>query len=270
MRRPLRLALVAATVGSLAACGTDVAPAASTILDAAQKTLESGSAAFEMRVAIAGSERIPDSEFTGSGAASYADPKLMHGTFDFDLLPAGTIDVIVDERFAYLRGEALAGFTGDAETWVRVDLTARDATAKQFQDLVSGQNDASLLLYYLFGTGPDVETIGTDTIDGVETTGYGVSLDLDAALARVPAEAREALDLNLDEFTDGGIAHVLDAEVWIDDEGFVRRLVFVYELGDEVGGGQIRATSDLSAFGEPVEAEVPAADEVVALEDVSH
>jgi hypothetical protein len=252
----------------LAACGSDPESVA-TIRDAAETTLESGSAAFEMRVAVEGSQEIPDGEISASGAASYVDPKLMHGTFDFGDLPVGTIEMIVDERYAYMRGEAFAGFAGDGATWLRVDLASTDATARQLQDLVSGQNDASLLLYYLFGADGEIETIGQDTIDGVEVTGYAVSLDLDAALARGPAEAREALGLNLDEFTDGGIAHVLEAEVWVDGDGFVRRLAFVYVLGEEVGGGQIRVTSDLSAFGEPVEVEVPPSSSVVELEDVS-
>jgi len=252
----------------LAACGQETGSAA-TIRDAAETTLASGSAAFEIRVVVEGSAQIPAGEISGSGAASYEDPRLMHGTFDFGDLGVGTIEMIVDERFAYLRGEAFASFAADAETWLRVDLASTDATARELKGLVSGQNDASLLLYYLFGADGGLETIGTETIGGVEATGYGVSLDLDAALARVPAEVREALELNLDEFTDGGIDHVLDAEVWVDGDGFVRRLVFVYVLGEEVGGGQIRVTSDLSAFGEPVEAEVPAGDEIVALEDVS-
>ncbi len=265
-----RWALLAVVVPALAlpfaACNDPESVA--TILDAAEDTLASGSAAFDMRVAVEGSEQIPDGEISGSGAASYEDPKLMHGTFDFGALPIGTIDVIVDERFAYLRGAALTGFAGDTDAWLRVDLTSTDATAQELQDLVSGQNDASLLLYYLFGADGEIESLGTETIGGVEATGYGVSLDLDEALARVPEAARESLELNLDEFTDGGIAHVLDAEVWIDGDGFVRRLAFVYELGDEVGGGQISVTSDLSAFGEPVEVETPSDDEVVDVEDI--
>lgn len=269
MGRAGRLAGVVVPLALLfAACGESSGSVA-TIRDAAETTLASGSAAFEMRVVVEGSEQIPSGEISGSGAASYVDPKLMHGTFDFGDVGVGTIEMIVDERFAYMRGEAFVGFAGDTATWLRVDLASTDATAKRLQDLVSGQNDASLLLYYLFGADGEIETIGEDTIDGVEATGYGVSLDLDAALARVPDEAREALGLNLDEFTDGGIAHVLDAEVWVDGDGYVRRLVFVYVLGEEVGGGQIRVTSDLSAFGEPVEAQVPADDEIVALEDVA-
>jgi hypothetical protein len=268
VRRRILLAVVPFALAlPFAAC--DDPESVATILDAAENTLASGSAAFEMRVAVEGSEQIPDGEITGSGAASYEDPKLMHGTFDFGALPVGTIEVIVDERFAYMRGAAFAEFAGDAETWLRVDLTSTDATAQELQGLVSGQNDASLLLYYLFGADGQIDSLGTETIGGVEATGYSVSLDLDEALARVPEEAREALELNLDEFTDGGIAHVLDAEVWIDGEGFVRRLVFVYELGDEVGGGRIGVTSDLSAFGEPVEVEAPSDDDVVDVEDLA-
>ena len=268
MRHRLLLAVVTfAFALPLAACNDPESVAM--ILDAAEHTLASGSAAFEMRVAVEGSEQIPDGQITGSGAASYEDPKLMHGTFDFGALPVGTIEVIVDERFAYLRGAAFAGLVGDGQTWLRVDLTSTDATARELQGLVSGQNDASLLLYYLFGANGELESLGTESIGGVESTGYGVSLDLDEALARVPEEAREALRLNLDEFTQGGIAHVLDADVWIDGEGFVRRLVFVYELGDAVGGGRISVTSDLSAFGEPVEVETPADDEVVDVEDLA-
>ena len=268
MKRRVLLAVVVPVLAwSFAAC--DDAESVTTILDAAETTLESGSAGFELRVAVEGSQQIPDGEITGSGAASYEDPKLMHGTFDFGALPVGTIEVIVDERFAYMRGPAFAGFAGDAATWLRVDLTSTDATAQELQGLVSGQNDASLLLYYLFGADGEIESLGTETIGGVEATGYGVSVDLDEALARVPEEAREALELNLDGFTEGGVAHVLDAEVWIDDEGFVRRLVFVYELGAEVGDGQIGVTSDLSAFGEPVVVEVPSDDLVVDVEDVA-
>lgn len=258
------------SVALLAACGGGGSGSAQTIREAAEATLATGSAAFEQLVTSEGSSQVPDgTEIRGTGASSYGDPRTVHGTFDFGDLGIGTIEVIVTDTVAYLRGDVVADLSGDAETWLVVDLESTDPTAQQLGGLVTGQNDASLLLYYLFGVGDEVEAIGTETIGGVDATGYRISVDLEAALERVPPEAREPLQLNLDELGDGGVSPVLEAEAWIDGDGFVRRTVYVYDLGEGAGGGRIRVVSDLSAFGDPVAVEIPPPGEVVALEDVA-
>ena len=190
----------------------------------------------------------------------------MHASFEFGPLGPGTIEIIRDDTTMYMRGGVIAEVAGDAETWVEVDLGSDSPAARQLQDLAAGQSDPSLLPDDLFGVTEEVEAIGTRSVDGVETTGYRISVDLVTALERVPGENREALRLNIEEIQRGGGETELDAEVWIDDEGFVRRTVYEYVGAEQLGGGVIRAVSDLSEFGEPVDLQIPDPNTVVPLE----
>jgi hypothetical protein len=265
--RPIRFVLAVLTL-MVPACGDGEDSATpETIRRAAEKTLGSGSAAFAQRISFLGSDIPEDTGIVGNGAAVFDQPRQMQAVFDFGQLRLGRIEIIVDDTTMYIRGGRIAEVAGDADTWVEIDLTSDNPAAQELQDLASGQSDPSLLLSYLFGTTGEVEPIGTRSVDGVETAGYRASVDLVNALEQAPSEHRESLRLNIEEIQQGGGETELDAEVWIDDDGFVRRTIYEYVGVDQLGGGVIRAVSDLSAFGEPVELRIPEPDDVVTIEN---
>ena len=142
-----------------------------------------------------------------------------------------------------------------------MDLSSSDPAIDQFRNLSTGQNDAALVLYFLFGVSGQVRELGSEEVGGVSTTDYALTADLDRAVPEAPAEMADALQANIEALEAGGVQTMLDAEVWVDDERLIRRVGYVYRLADAGGGGQMVATVTLSGFGEPVEFEVPDPDQ---------
>ncbi|MGH2580309.1 MAG: hypothetical protein ACRDGP_05585 [Actinomycetota bacterium] len=172
----------------------------------------------------------------------------------------GRIEMLIDEDQVYMRrgffDELLSQLPGRRE-WLFVDLTSSDPAVDQFRSLSTWQNKASLLLYFLLGGSGQVRELGSEEVDGVSTTHYALTADLDRALAEAPAEVADSLQANIEELEAGGVQTELDADVWVDDDRLIRRVGYVYRLSDAGGGGQMTATVTFSGFGEPIEFDVP-------------
>ena len=78
--------------------------------------------------------------------------------------------------------------SGSSSTSKALGDRSSGSTSGQLQQL--GQGDPSQALDYLRATG-EVEEVGTEQIDGVETTHYRGTIQLDAVAEQVPAEQRE-------------------------------------------------------------------------------
>jgi hypothetical protein len=173
--------------------------------------------------------------------------------------------MLIDDDQVYMRGgvfdDLLSRLPAKRE-WLFVDLSSSDPAMDQFRNLSTGQNDAALVLFFLFGVSGQVRELGSEEVGGVSTTHYALTADLDRAVPEAPAEMADALRANIDALVAGGVQTMLDAEVWVDDERLIRRVGYVYGLADAGGGGQMIATVTFSGFGEPIEFEVPAGNEI--------
>ena len=243
--------------------GSDPTPASRTgvVVSAAEATVETGAVALDMTVEFAGTSQVPDGTKIGmTGRSTFGDPRTAELHADFEALGVGSIDMLIDDQDIYMRGgvidQVLRSAKGGAD-WLYVDLSSSSRAVEQFADLSSGQNDASLLLYFLFGTTGDVDEAGSDTIDGVEATRYSTTADLDAALADAPPEVRDSLELNISQLEAQGVETRLDADVWIDGDGLIRQVAYAYRLSAESGGGEMRTTATFSEFGEPIRLDLP-------------
>ncbi len=105
--------------------------------------------------------------------------------------------------------------------------------------------------------GDDIEIVGDEDIDGVAVTHYRVVVDLQAALDSLDGDARRALQDAIDRL---GLDQ-LSVDVWLDDNGVVRRLVSDFPLPN---GDTVTLRLDLSDFGEPVRIRIPRPREVLA------
>jgi len=182
---------------------------------------------------------------------------------------AGLFEARVDGRDAYVRADILARLTGDATRWLHVDAEDSSPASRELVTAISGPNDASLLVYYLLGTGSEVTGLGTESIGGVEATGYGVAISLDTALDAVDPALHDVLDRNIAEMRANGIGPELSGEAWLDDQQqLIRRVKYTIKLGSASGGGSMIVTADFSALGVPVAIEIPDAADVTDAEDV--
>jgi hypothetical protein len=267
-----RLLIVGSLTVALVGCGGEGSEVSSElILDAAEATLAEGSAAFDQTVIFEGSRSIPDgTEVTGFGASSFGSPTQMQGSFDYGA-QLGTIQMIVSDSNVYFRGSVTANITGDPDLWLLVDVESDGEYSAFYRDLAAGAgaNDISLILSYLYGLDDQAETIGSESIGGVAATGYRTSVSVSLAAMEAPYALRDSLQANLAEIMSSDAWTELDAEIWIDRDGLIRRVVYVYELGDESGGGRARMICDLSEFGEHESVETPDPSEVVSEADVA-
>jgi hypothetical protein len=269
--RRTQLALLAVLVPLAAGCGTaglrdtlSLDPVAS----AATKTQSITSA----RVAFTGSFSGPwagqQFGFRGSGVVNGASGAAsMHFAFRFpaalstSLGASPSMDMIVQskpELVMYMRSPLFARSLPGAKSWLKMDL-AKFASMKGV-DLGSlrqlNQTDPAQSLGYLKGATKSRE-LGYDTVRGVFTKHYAVTLDLDR-LASGNKQLRSALKQ---------LRHMMGtkipAEAWVDDKGLLRKLTFNFTLANTPDGPfRMSLTEELYDFGANLHVQAPPASEV--------
>ena len=116
-------------------------------------------------------------------------------------------------------------------------------------------------LDYLHGVAPDPERLGEESVRGVETTRYRTELDLRRATRR---------DLERDGWDDQHIERVLEGmadgpvevEVWIAEDGLIRRIVWRNESTREPSWSS-ETTTEFFDFGIETAIEPPPPGEVM-------
>jgi len=193
-------------------------------------------------------------------AAGAVDPAVTAGS-----VPPGGLkaEMIVD------RGAVYVTFPGRAR-WARVSSpglgrpAARSSavgTDPQLSPSGSSPGDPSGLLG-LAGGVEGVESVGSETVAGVDTIHYRGTVDIARAYADLGREDQRRLDDGL-ALVGGGVPRTgrLPVDVWVDGEGLVRRLsssVHVGSLGlGQSGAGDAAFVMELSGLGSAVSIHAP-------------
>ncbi|HEX3592536.1 MAG TPA: hypothetical protein VHV74_23180 [Pseudonocardiaceae bacterium] len=163
--------------------------------------------------------------------------------------------------YARLPGSLLARLS-HGRKWVSVDVAQLSAHGDgSFQQLLTDSpTDPTTVLEFLRGAGGTVTKDGQDDLDGEPTTHYTVVLNLDQA-AQGQSEATQR---SLHTLEDQLGSHTLPAQVWIDPQGRVRRLMLHEVLkgtsdSAQQGNVTVDVTATLSDFGVPVTITAPPA-----------
>lgn len=253
MRRVLPLGLLAALAAALVAgCG---GATLDPVAQAATKTADAGSFRFEYTLSVAGAS------LNGSGAYDEPDKRMQMG-FTFaagSQVPAGmTMDLILDTSsglIGYLRMPLLSAFLPSGKSWIRFDLTkeakAQGVDLSQLANVTQADPRQTLDLLKQVGSS---EELGHEQVNGAATTHYRVTVEAQKLIDAQPtAAAREALRKALD------LAKIesFPIDVWVGDDGFLRRLEFAMP---QAGG--LKLTEDLTGFGTDVTVDLPPAAEV--------
>lgn len=223
------LVLLAATL-VLAGCG---GLSASQVLTAAQER----TAEFEtLRFVVEG--RSDEYRFAGQGAV---DNRARRSQLSVDLSGQGTAELLLDSSVLYVRVDGLRHAPPLPTPWISADLETLGAMLGDRLDELTGwvEDGPSRMLEKLRAVGA-VEELGRERVRGVEATRY-------RALVRPagPSEDR-----------------AVPVEVWIDDDGLVRRL----RAAD--GAHDATVSIELFDFGADVAIEPPAPDQVTALDEL--
>jgi hypothetical protein len=257
------LAVVALGIGAFVALAggrsdNDVAEPYS-LIAAAEGTVAARSIQFDVTMSVSDLADI-----TVSGAVDN-DSDLVSVTTDLSsLLPVGdasmplgdgAMTVLLDgaNGVMYLDAAALGGFLPDGAAWVSIDLATLAERSGQSLDDLQGEFgfDPSDIAASLLATEGAVE-IGAETIDGVETRRYEVTVDIAAAIAALPqADLDDALG-GL-EVPDVDVPDTLVYDVWVTADNGLRRVAF----DTEIAGQTIAMQLDMTTSDEPLGLEVP-------------
>lgn len=165
------------------------------------------------------------------------------------------------DAIVYLHSPAFAGQLPKGKTWAELDLTkAEQAGGASLGSLQSGSQNPSDMLRMLRDT-TSLTKVGTARIDGVETTHYHVTVDLQKLAASDP---QAASGLGRLESQTG--QKKLPVDVWVDGSDHVRRLQLRLNMpSSQAGKLQLSLTMNMSGFGSPVAVTPPPASKTVDL-----
>jgi hypothetical protein len=227
-----------------------------------------GSARIAYEIGLDGSSAAPDGALmSGTGDFATGDQPLARIDMDMSAAGLGKLNVIQDGDMLYMKGDAFKALD-PAGRWIRVDSTSDHPNAVAFSGTLAQQSDPWAAMYYLLGATAAPETLAPDTIDGTSVRHLGFRVDMDAAIERAPADARDYLLVQAENARRQGIAPVFDAEVWADDANRIRRVAYRMDLGAVSGGGQMVMGYEMSDFGVGVDVKPPDPADTVDIEDL--
>lgn len=280
--RPIRIAGLALAVLALSGCGNSsshsTTPARSTptmvdtvLTAAATKTRHAGSAHVTMTMEMSTAQGTVDIHASGVSSlrAGHAAAAMhLHAS-----LPVTGQSFTIEERMLgtvlYMRSPVLTGSMPGGKPWIKMDL---QSVGKQqgvdFSALMSSSNsDPTQSLSYLEASSNTIVKMGTETIDGVQTTHYHAVVDMKKVekmmVARAPAAQRKALQSTYRHVMaqSGLVTYPMD--VWVGSDGLVRQMQISMPMPQL--GGQMKMTMHLSRFGAPVHVSAPPASQVTDL-----
>jgi len=244
-------------------------------------------ASAPQKVAKAGSSRLSFTYTIDTEALSRPITMSGEGTFDYArsegrmtmdigaFLTAagksgpGRVDVILTRNAYYLKYPLLSQALKSKKPWIKVDLAdLLKPSGIDVSSLQLNQSDPSQTLVYLKATGK-VEQVGTETIDGVETTRYHATTDLDRVPAQAPKRIRAAVRASVSKLRDQYGISELPLDAWIDRQGLPRQLreeIDVTTQGQEL---KVSSTVHFSDYGVQVHVVPPPAGQVNDISELS-
>ena len=166
-----------------------------------------------------------------------------------------------DAGVVYLDAGALGGFLSGGAAWVSIDLGALAEMSGQSLDDLQGDLafDPTDIARSLLDTENATE-VGVETIDGVETRHYEVTVDIAAALAAVPQADIDPTLPDVD-LPDIDLPDTIVYDVWVTADNQLRRVAF----GTDIAGQSIAMQLDMTTSDQPSGIELPAESEVFDL-----
>jgi hypothetical protein len=262
IRGPYRFVAGALLLVVMAAgCGAGGALSLDPVASAADRTLDKGTGHFDISMTFT----VPPlgrTAVTADGAFNNREQS-MEMTLNLEGVGASAPNSL-GFRFVYpamyMRFDGLPTGTRlpNGKSWVKVDLErALKSLGVNLANLGVGRSPAEALAQ-LRGS-KDTKKLGTETIDGVQTTHYRAKVSFEDALAKATPKEREGLQRLMNEAKAQGIdATPSRVDVWVGTDGLVRRMT-------EKLGSVGNVTMTFSDYGVPVQIEAPAAEDTIDL-----
>ncbi len=247
----------------------------SLVLAAAQVTTQAGSSKISVDATMSGGAQ----QFTMTGAGAY-DYARHVGTMTLSLQGEEVPQELSGYEIRFIKQTiymkfpaAFARIVPGLKTWVRMD--PKDFASQQsggFPGLGSLTNqDPTATLAFIQGA-EDVKSVGLERVRDAQTTHFTLTVDLKKAAQALPEVARAGVG---DLVSKAGLVK-LPMDLWIDDQGRVRRTTITMDLSKVAAGatpasalGLMELTTELFDFGIDVAVTAPAAGDVSEFSEVS-
>jgi hypothetical protein len=273
---PRRMLAVALAASVAAGCGqgtsstTSTAPpsgkaSARTVLQAAAATTNAGSARFTMRMVM--STASGSLTMHGSGETTFSHP--VHAAMNLAMqLPQSSNAMSVSERLIgttiYMNMPFLSDQLPGNKPWVKFDLEALGKM--QGMDLGSLMNSntesPATVLAFLQGVSSNIKNLGSQTVQGVQTTHYRATVSPQRMLARLQKIDPKAVSTYRQTLQQTGMSSE-PIDVWIDNQGLLRQETVHTNM--PALNASMSFTMDLSDFGVKVNIMPPPASQTTDL-----
>ncbi|MGW5039515.1 DUF1396 domain-containing protein [Streptomyces parvulus] len=172
------------------------------------------------------------------------------------------------DKAMYIGGGAEAAKEMDGKSWMKFDLAALGAGGEELDQLGSAsQADKNPATESTFLTGAkDVEKVGTETVDGVETTHYRGTVtlaDLEKTLDGEDKATREKRQKSLEQYEKMGLDK-LTMDMWVDGDEHTKQ----FRMRGDAAKGPLDMTITFLGFNEPVKVTAPPAKDTMDLAEM--
>lgn len=263
---------------AVAGCGGSVANVVDPVAQAATTSTQAAGYRLNMTLAIS-SSALP-SPITGSGQGAF-DVRAHAGAFTLSMnlgnnpqvkqaLGSSTLQVqeLIKGQTIFMKlPSAITSRvpTFGGKPWIEVNL-AKLAGIAGLSSLTSNPatSDPSQLLNFLRASGK-VTKVGSEQVDGLQTTHYRGTIDLSRIANALPAASRHAVQQSVKALERMTTLRQLPFDVWVDGQHLVRRMTMSFSQSVSGQSETVSMRIDIPQYGpQPVPA-APPADQVTNL-----
>jgi hypothetical protein len=253
------LLLAAGAVG----CGSEESPEmtpAAAVAKAAKNTEDITSLQYRMKGTVPESGRVE-----GEASMRLKPTIAMSMKMQAPEQAAGeTVEIRLVDKAMYLGGGAEMAKEMDGKRWLKFDLSGSDA-AKDLDKMGStSQAEQNPAAESTFLTGAkDVKKVGSEKVDGVETTHYTGTVtlaELRASLKDSKGETREQREKSIKQYEKLGVDK-LTMDMWVDGEDHTKQ----FRMKGQADKGPMDMTITFLDYNKPVTVKAPPAGEVADL-----
>ncbi|MEU0170801.1 DUF1396 domain-containing protein [Streptomyces iakyrus] len=253
------LLLAAGAVG----CGSEESPEmtpAAAVAKAAKNTEDITSLQYRMKGTVPESGRV-EGEASMRLKPTIAMSMKMQAP---DQAAGESVEIRLVDKAMYLGGGAEMAKQMDGKRWLKFDLSGSEA-AKDLDKMGStSQAEQNPAAQSTFLTGAkDVKKVGSEKVDGVETTHYtgtATLADLRASLKDSKGETREQREKSLKQFEKLGVDK-LTMDMWVDGDEHTKQ----FRMKGQADKGPMDMTITFLDYNKPVTVKAPPAGEVADL-----
>lgn len=228
------------------------------------KAAQSFKALFSARVKTKHSSIVTKGKMSYQTSPMAYDQNISEMTMDGRKLPGGLRMMLVDNT-VYMKMAMLSQMAG-SKPWIKMSLDEISKKSGVNMQDIMGQVEQNnpVTNTKLLTSSKDVEQVGKENLDGVQTTHYKGTYNVKDGLANLSGKEREAVQKSMLAGTGK-----MRFELWVDDQQIPHKLVLRGTgKARDVGTGKMVTTMRFSDFGEPVNIAAPPAGQVTDFKEL--